>query len=109
MVARRNIFFLFINIVLTPVRAMFLSLSVMKKISLLFLLILSALNLLAQDHKLTLLKPDRVFDGLTMHTGWAVLIKDNRIEAAGETNGITIPANTQIIELKGTTLLPGFI
>lgn len=81
----------------------------MKKITLSFIFILSAFILFAQDHKLILLKPDRVFDGETMHSGWAVLVKDNHIEAAGETGSITVPANTQIIELKGTTLLPGFI
>jgi imidazolonepropionase-like amidohydrolase len=81
----------------------------MKKIAFLLLFILSASALLAQDHKLILLKPDRVFDGETMHAGWAVLVKDNHIEAVGETKSITPPANTQIIELKGTTLLPGFI
>jgi imidazolonepropionase-like amidohydrolase len=109
MVARPNIFFSFINIVLTLVRAMFLSLCVMKKFISLLIFFFSVLNLFAQDHKLILLKPDRVFDGQTMHTGWSVLIKDNRIEAAGETSAITTPANTQVIELKGTTLLPGFI
>ncbi len=56
-----------------------------------------------------LLQPDRVFDGEQMHTGWQVLVKNNRIEAVGESKNITAPANTQIIELKGTTLLPGLI
>ncbi|SFT25959.1 Imidazolonepropionase [Mucilaginibacter polytrichastri] len=91
------------------VRGMFLSLCVMKKFILLFIFVLSASIMLAQEHKLILLKPDRVFDGQTMHMGWSVLIKDNHIEAAGETNSIIIAPNTQVIDLKGTTLLPGFI
>ncbi|QCR23118.1 amidohydrolase family protein [Pontibacter sp. SGAir0037] len=55
-----------------------------------------------------LLKPDRVFDGETMHTNWQVLVKNNRIEAAGS-NITQLPAGVQVVELKGTTLLPGLI
>ncbi len=54
-----------------------------------------------------LLKPDRVFDGEKMHEGWQVLVKNDKIEAAGAS--INLPPNTQVIELKGTTLLPGLI
>lgn len=57
----------------------------------------------------TLLKPDRVFDGQQMHTGWWVLVKGNHIEAAGEPASIKSPASAKIIELKGITLLPGLI
>ena len=62
----------------------------------------------AQTDSFYLLKPDRVFDGEKMHTGWVVLVKGNKIEAAG---GMTfkLPANTRVIELPGTTLLPGLI
>ncbi|MCP5110124.1 MAG: amidohydrolase family protein, partial [bacterium] len=36
-----------------------------------------------------LLRPDRVFDGTTLHEGWAVLVRDNLIEAAGaDVNGL---------------------
>jgi imidazolonepropionase-like amidohydrolase len=56
-----------------------------------------------------LLKPDRVFDGQQMHTGWWVLVKGNRIEAAGEPASIKAPLSANIIELKGTTLMPGLI
>jgi imidazolonepropionase-like amidohydrolase len=55
-----------------------------------------------------LLKPDRVFDGEKMQTNWVVLVKNNRIEAAGELS-LKLPADTKIIELKGCTLLPGLI
>jgi imidazolonepropionase-like amidohydrolase len=54
-----------------------------------------------------LLKADRVFDGETMHTGWSVLVKNNRIEEVGIIS--KVPARTQVIHLPGTTLLPGFI
>ena len=35
-----------------------------------------------------LLKPDRVFDGDTMHPGWAVRIVGNRIDGVGPVAGI---------------------
>lgn len=62
----------------------------------------------AQNDSFYLLKPDRVFDGDFIHTGWVVLVKGNKIEAAGSMN-FKLPANTRIIELPGTTLLPGLI
>lgn len=55
-----------------------------------------------------LLKPDRVFDGETVRKDWVVLIKGNKIEAAGPMR-FKLPANTRVIELKGATLLPGLI
>ncbi len=58
--------------------------------------------------KYVLLKPDRVFDGEQLHTGWTVLIKNNIIEEAGAMT-FKLPAGTEIIELKGKTLLPGLI
>ncbi|HWI91477.1 MAG TPA: amidohydrolase family protein [Flavisolibacter sp.] len=62
----------------------------------------------AQIDSFYLLKPDRVFDGETMHSGWIVLVHNNIIEAAGDMK-FKLPANTRVIELKGTTLLPGLI
>lgn len=56
----------------------------------------------------TLFKPDRVFDGEQMQEGWVVLVKQNRIEAAGALN-FKLPAGTRVVELKGCTLLPGLI
>ncbi len=65
----------------------------------------------------TLLKPDRVFDGDTMHPGWAVRIVGNRIDAMGPAvsidaaaaEGGTPQAVAERIDLPGTTLLPGLI
>jgi imidazolonepropionase-like amidohydrolase len=37
-----------------------------------------------------------------------VLVKGNKIEEAGSMQ-FKLPANTRIIDLKGTTLLPGLI
>ncbi|WP_339627591.1 amidohydrolase family protein [uncultured Maribacter sp.] len=57
----------------------------------------------------TLLKPDRVFDGTEMHENWVVLVEGNQITYAGNSNGLTKPANCTEIELQGTTLMPGII
>src|SRR5450432_1239323 len=58
--------------------------------------------------KYLLLKPDRVFDGESFHEGWVVLVKNNIIEQAGAMS-FKLPAGSQVIELKGMTLLPGLI
>ena len=55
-----------------------------------------------------LLKPDRVFDGVLMHSDWKVLVKGNKIVEAGPMQ-FKLPSNTSVIDLKGTTLLPGLI
>jgi imidazolonepropionase-like amidohydrolase len=73
-----------------------------------FTLLLLSLTTFSQTDSFYLLKPDRVFDGEQMHNDWVVLVKGNTIEAAGSMN-FKLPANTRIIELKGTTLLPGLI
>jgi imidazolonepropionase-like amidohydrolase len=54
-----------------------------------------------------LLKPDRVFDGRTVHAGWQVLIDGDKIVAAGP--DLASPAGTETIVLRGQTLLPGLI
>lgn len=61
----------------------------------------------AQADKFVLLKADRVFDGENMHANWSVLVKNNKIEQVG--NIQNIPANTETINLPGTTLMPGMI
>jgi imidazolonepropionase-like amidohydrolase len=56
-----------------------------------------------------LLVPARVFDGTDLHDGWAVLVRGERIVAAGPAAGISTPAGTLRIELPGATLMPGLI
>jgi imidazolonepropionase-like amidohydrolase len=56
-----------------------------------------------------LLTPDRVFDGLEMHDGWAVLVRGERIVAAGPAASVSVPAGTRRLALNGATLLPGLI
>ena len=70
----------------------------MRKHILLFFLSTSFIFCNAQD-KYILLKPDRVFDGEQMQTGWVVLVKNNKIEQAGAMM-FKLPAGTEIIELK---------
>jgi imidazolonepropionase-like amidohydrolase len=54
------------------------------------------------------LRPARVFDGEGLHEGWAVRVKGERIEAAGPAGGIDT-ASAKLIDLPGTTLLPGLV
>ncbi|WP_412069524.1 amidohydrolase family protein [Rubrivirga sp. IMCC43871] len=54
-----------------------------------------------------LLRPDRVFDGEAMHAGWAVLTQGDTIAAVGP--GLRAPAGARVVDLPGTTLLPGLI
>jgi len=56
-----------------------------------------------------LLKPARVFDGEMMHEGWAVLVRGQRIEAAGPAGSITASTAAETIDLPGTTLMPGLV
>lgn len=78
------------------------------KILLHLLFFFLAFSAKSQNDSFYLFKPDRVFDGEEIHTGWIVLVKGNRIEAAGPMT-FKLPSNTRIIELKGATLLPGLI
>ena len=59
----------------------------------------------------TLLKPARVFDGVSAepHVGWVVLVTGDRIAAAGPASDVRAPAGATTIDLPGTTLLPGLI
>src|SRR5262245_66605174 len=58
-----------------------------------------------------LLKPERVFDGNTgtPHAGWVVLVKGEKIAAAGPSDKVEVPKNAKVIDLPGPTLLPGLI
>jgi imidazolonepropionase-like amidohydrolase len=49
-----------------------------------------------------------VFDGETMHEGWAVRVAGERIEAAGPAAGIS-SAGAKVIDLAGATLVPGLV
>jgi imidazolonepropionase-like amidohydrolase len=55
-----------------------------------------------------LVRPDRVFDGIEMHAGWVVLVDGNRIAAAGPADRVE-GGGAAVVDLPGTTLLPGLI
>ena len=56
-----------------------------------------------------LLRPAAVFDGQDLHPGWAVLVENDRISAAGPAAQVVLPAGGRTLELPGLTLLPGLI
>jgi len=74
-----------------------------------FLLILAPALTQAQEPRSVLLRPARVFDGIDPrpHSGWSVLVRGDRIVAAGP--NVAAPAGARVIELPNTTLMPGMI
>lgn len=56
-----------------------------------------------------LLRPTAVFDGVdgTLHKGWQVLVRGDRIVAVGP--DLPAPADARVIDLAGDTLMPGMI
>ena len=61
--------------------------------------------------RVVLLQPKAVFDGTTdgVKEGWAVLVRGDRIAAAGPLASMTVPADAERIALPGMTLMPGMI
>lgn len=56
----------------------------------------------------TVLRPARVFDGESMHEGWAVRVRGDRIEAAGPAASVT-SAGVSTVDMPGATLMPGLV
>lgn len=63
----------------------------------------------AQTPEVSLLKPARVFDGEALHDGWAVVVRGDKIVAAGPAGELRETERAKVIELPGATLLPGLI
>ena len=57
---------------------------------------------------ITVLRPARVFDGETMHDGWAVRVQGERIQAVGPAASVAAPGAT-VVDLSATTLVPGLV
>ncbi len=72
------------------------------------LLLLSCLHGGTATAQTYLLRPDRVFDGETLHEGWVVRVKNTKIDAVGPASSVQSDG-AETIDLKGTTLLPGLI
>jgi len=64
-----------------------------------------------QPETVYLLKPAHVFDGESaqLHDGWWVLVRGERIEAAGPASDIKAPSDAKVIDLPEMTLMPGLI
>lgn len=80
------------------------------RLILLVLMMLVSLPAAAQDDTAAiLLRPARVFDGVNPrpHEGWSVLVRGERIVAAGP--DVAAPPGARVVELPGTTLMPGMI
>jgi imidazolonepropionase-like amidohydrolase len=58
-----------------------------------------------------MLRPARVFDAMSeqAHEGWVVLVAGDRIQAVGPASSVAAPADARVIDLPGTTLIPGLI
>ena len=56
-----------------------------------------------------LLRPAAVFDGQDLHPGWAVLVENEKITAAGPASQVVLPVGGRTLDLLGLTLLPGLI
>ena len=59
----------------------------------------------------TVLVPDAVWDGLaaTPARGWLIVVRGERIVAAGPAGSTALPTGAERVALPGTTLLPGLI
>ncbi|HYT74086.1 MAG TPA: amidohydrolase family protein [Vicinamibacterales bacterium] len=62
----------------------------------------------AQDAAVTVLRPARVFDGESMHEGWAVRVRGDRIDSAGPAASVAAATGT-VIDMPGATLMPGMV
>jgi imidazolonepropionase-like amidohydrolase len=58
-----------------------------------------------------LLRPARVWDGVAERPqeGWVVLVREGRIAAVGSEAQVGRPADAEVVDLPGTTLIPGLI
>jgi imidazolonepropionase-like amidohydrolase len=75
----------------------------------LLLALLTALPAAAQPDTIVL-RADRVFDGERLQQGWVVVVRGDRIEAAGPAASVKAPPGARTIALPaGSTLMPGLI
>lgn len=79
-------------------------------IGILITIMLIPVSVLAQQKdSFVLIQADRLFDGEQMHTGWGILVYQNKLIAVGETSTLPVKVPLKKIDLKGKTLLPGLI
>lgn len=70
-----------------------------------------AQNQQSQPATVYLLKASRVWDGVAdqPRDGWVVLVRGDKIEAVGPLADVKAPADAKVVEMSGTTLMPGLI
>lgn len=61
-----------------------------------------------QSTNVIVLKAARTFDGDTVHDGWAIRVKGDRIDAAGPAAAIDT-TGAKIVDLANLTLMPGLV
>src|ERR1043166_5159392 len=71
-------------------------------------LLLAAVQISVFAQGVIVLKPSRVFDSETMHEGWSVRVKGDRIEAVGPAASVDA-SGANVVDLANTTLLPGLV
>ena len=63
----------------------------------------------ASDSSVLVLRPARLFDGDSLRTGLAVLVRGGRIVEVAPTARLVVPTGARMLELPNATLLPGLI
>lgn len=81
----------------------------MKQVCLLLAAVLGIASVVYGQESVTLLKPERVFDGEEMHADWIVLVEGDSILYAGDADDAPDTGVGNTIDLPGQTLLPGLI
>lgn len=81
----------------------------MKRYPFLFIFSLLTICLQAQTPSKYYLTADRIFDGETMHEGWAVIVENDKIVAAGPKDKVREPTGSVKINFPNSTLTPGLI
>jgi imidazolonepropionase-like amidohydrolase len=81
----------------------------MKFCAFLLLIFVSSINSYSQSPTRYYITADRVFDGEVMHEGWAVVVENDKIIAAGPKDKVKEPAGAVKISKPNSTLLPGLI
>jgi len=81
----------------------------MKQVCLLLAAVLGITSVVYAQESVTLLNPERVFDGEEMHADWVVLVEGTSILYAGDAEDAPDIGVANTIDLPGQTLLPGLI
>lgn len=81
----------------------------MRLVYFLALLLAGSLQLNAQKNSSYYITAERVFDGENMHSGWAVIVENDKIRAIGPVSELKVPAGAIKLSSPDATLLPGLI